>query len=106
MTQETSTAAIPLPPAPTQSESKKSENLPTLTKTPGPQPNFEMKPLVVKVFDDFAINVNGSFTQFRKGQVIADQNLAKFLLEQKCYVALMDSGEYSVCPQCKHFYKT
>jgi hypothetical protein len=52
------------------------------TSNPVPQPVFEMKPMVVKVFDDFAINVNGSFTQFRKGQVIADHNLAKFCLSR------------------------
>jgi hypothetical protein len=100
----TSTIAVPPPPAPTQAEGKKIP-LPAANNS-APQPVIEIKPIVVKVFDDFAINVNGSFTQFRKGQVIADQNLAKFLLEQKCYVALVESGDYSVCPQCKHFYKT
>lgn len=101
MTQEKSAPTIPLPPAPTEGK----KIMPPATNNQEQIPILESRPLVVKVFDDFAINVNGSFTQFRKGQVIADQNLAKFLLEQKCFVALLEAGEYSVCPQCKHFYK-
>lgn len=99
MTQDKSSLGVALPPAPSQAE-KQSIPPPPMEKTVP-----DTHPLVVKVVDDFSISVNGSFTQFKKGAVIADHNLAKYLLEQKCFVVPVDSGEYSVCPQCKHFYK-